>query len=393
MGFVGEVFNFRDFDPEASSDVEVLMETWDSDGLNIFPLFDGFWACIIHDLMEDVVHVVTDPLGKKPLYIHAASCSISSEIKALIEVAGIDARIEFDELYFSSVQKWGYHVGDETPIKGILKIRPSTHLVIRDGRIVYGEKYVAVKPRKVDLRNAIEVSVSNRMVSDVPVACLLSGGLDSSIVFKLMLRHRQDFTVIHVDNGEEEFLNYLDIPSSVTVIKVPKIDDAVSIETLKQIVLANESPSDLGSMIPQYRMSKALKKNGIHVVMTGDGADELFGGYRRSQEYDSQWSDVFQELVYYHLPRLDKLSMAHTVELRSPFLSLPVVEAALALPYGSRIDKNGLKSVFTDIIPAPILARPKLPLKSPQVKNLGLEWVRHLCNVYKEAINESYRNG
>ena len=110
----------------------------------------------------------------------------------------------------------------------------------------------------------------------------------------------------------------------------------------------------------------------------------MFGGYRRINKYDSQKSDVWSELVNYHLPRLDKMMMQHTVELRSPFLARPVVESALGLPYQWRTNKNILKYAFQDILPEEIIDRKKEPLKIEEVRTdkeghslrLTKEWLK-----------------
>ena len=131
----------------------------------------------------------------------------------------------------------------------------------------------------------------------------------------------------------------------------------------------NESHIDLGSVIPQYHLFDAVKRfGGYRIFLSGDGADELFGGYKRIHEYDSQKSDVFDELSYYHLPRLDKMSMAHTLELRSPFLNLDLVRFALHLPLEWRKDKKILKDTFAPLLPDEIVNRKKAPLKNPKIK-------------------------
>jgi len=151
----------------------------------------------------------------------------------------------------------------------------------------------------------------------------------------------------------------------------------------------NETPIDLGSVIPQYHLFEAVAKEGLRIVLSGDGADELFGGYRRINEYDSQGSDVFHELTYYHLPRLDKMSMAYTTELRSPFLGHDVVDFALTLPFEERKNKKILKEAFSDIVPIEIIERTKVPLKNERIKTDPLIYRKYVIDLFiKNYKNE-----
>jgi asparagine synthase (glutamine-hydrolysing) len=124
----------------------------------------------------------------------------------------------------------------------------------------------------------------------------------------------------------------------------------------------------MGSVVPQYLLFDAIKKGtNTRIVLSGDGADEMFGGYRRINEYDSQGSDVFHELTSYHLPRLDKMSMAHTLELRNPFLNLELIQLALQLPFDLRKNKEILKRAFKGLIPDSVIERKKHPLKNEKI--------------------------
>lgn len=385
---VGEIFNFKSFcfsstsiKPELS-DLPVLVKSFHSYEETCFDLFDGFWSVGIIDKFNKILHVFTDDLAKKPLYYRRCgeAIFIASEIKAL-NIPELP-KTSFDEVYFSSIRKWGYCIENRTPYNEIKKLPPTTHLIFsKKGQLKKIKKLKGIgKANYQELRSYIELAVKNRLVSDIPISLLLSGGLDSTIIFELTKKYTTNFTVYHIDNNEEDFLNYLNFPSNVKVKKISLNNNY----PIREILEANETPVDLGSMVPQYKLGREIKKDGINVTLTGDGADELFGGYKRASEYDSQYSDIFHELVFYHLPRLDKLMMASTIELRSPFLSRNVISRALSIPYKKRKRKEYLKSIFSDIVPEQIIKRGKKPLKIENSIRDKMGWRKFLIREFKK---------
>lgn len=371
--FVGEIFNYKELDPKAKSDLPILIKAFQNNNLKSL---DGFWAGIF--IQNNLIYILIDHLAKKPLYIRRGKnnfLAISSEIKPLKLVGPVT----MDHLYFSTVAKFGYFMGRNTPYNEIKKL-PANVMIIIDPikNTIYSHFLPKLVPKKQDIRKELIIAVKNRLVSDVPLSLLLSGGLDSTIIFELLKQFTKDFTVFHIDNEEREYLNCLDF----TGIKVKQLE--LENVNLKKVLIANETPIDLGSMVPQYQLSKALKKAGLNTTISGDGADELFGGYHRINNYDSQFSDIFHELVYYHLPRLDKLMMANTVELRCPYLSRKIIEGALALPYKDRINKLHLKKIFANIVPKPILERKKKALKINEFKKDSIKYRLKLIELFKK---------
>lgn len=341
---------------------------------------DGFWSIVsAHD--AGYLDAYTDHLGIKPLYFWEDAGIICSELSPMFAIRPAP---DFDYIHLATLVKHGFDYSGRTPYKGIVQIPPGHRLVIDpnyDAEIlpywnIFEERLKAPHTAE-SLRQLLFTAISNRMTSDVPVCLLLSGGLDSSFIYYAMKELGVTPKVFSVDNGEGEFL-----PEGVELL------DPVVPDNILEIALRSmQTPSDLGSMVPQYLLGQAVHAAGYKVAISGDGADELFGGYRRSQEYDSQMTDTMQELPFYHLPRLDRQMMRHTVELRSPFLAPDVVRFAFGLPRGQRTSKALLKEAARGLVPDRIIDRDKHPLKTKAVISGGYEYRQKLVNMFTNGVH------
>lgn len=354
--YVGEIYNYP---TRYSSDVEYLRDLFGANCLEDILLeanrWDGMWAICWYRKGQTIAF--TDPLGKKQLYYNQFG-EICSEITPLVSNFK-----DFDRYYQSEVFKWGYNWDDRTPWNTVKRIMPNTvysfdnmtvkPTIIRNNYFNWGlgeRSHFGKSTYAGGLRRLVERSVKRRaMYSKVPIGALVSGGLDSSIIASILHRMGLGVNLYTVGDNESKFGMLLSEFLGVPITSLGPIPDD---DCLERCLRHNETPIDLGSMIPQFRLMEKVREK---VILTGDGADELF----RVDDYDSQLSDVFQELPFYHMPRLDRASMRSTVELRSPFLGHDVVRFALRLPREYRTHKRILKDAFRDDLPQEIIDQPK----------------------------------
>jgi asparagine synthase (glutamine-hydrolysing) len=368
---VGEFLNFRMMDVESENDFHTFLGAYLKYGDAAFPMFDGFWQVAVYNDHEDSLTMYADPLGKKPLYYRRGPDTMSgfsSEIYPLTHMGDITP----DPFYLSTVAKWGYCPFNNTPFKEIRQVSPGTAVKISNvtgSPQMYSYPYIGdmLKPRPnttPGYRYTLLEAVKNRLVSDLPIAVLCSGGLDSTIILRLIQKFTDKYDVYFIPNGDDEkYIKYLNVPDGQ--LHELKLDTV----TMGDAMNVHQVPVDLGSVVPQVALARAVRNEGYNVCLTGDGADELFGGYGRAARYDSQYSDVFSELPYYHLPRLDRCMMSETIELRSPFLSWKSIRTALAVSYSQRTEKQFLKKMFQEEVPRPILERKKEPLKTDMIRH------------------------
>lgn len=373
LAFVGEILDFRDDNYAAESDVNTVVDIWQTRGAPGFNRRDGFWSIAVLDEEAEQLHLLCDYLCQKPLYYRKDIPSAASELEPLVTFGEVSP----DEIYFASVIKWGYCPDTmRTPYAEIKRVQPGEHVVLgkKDIRRAIVDPLIPCYDQS-DLHVEMEKAIKRRVLSsDVPVAVLLSGGLDSSIVYSLA-RKWGSVKAYFVETDEPDLEEKMAVSAvlggdDIVVANAKSVQRSVALDIMQE-------PIDLGSLIPQVALSDVVKER---VCLTGDGADELFGGYGRASRYDSQASDVWHELVAWHLPRLDRVMMRNKIEIRSPYLSRRVAEIALGLPWEYRRDKSFLRHVFQMDLPPGLARRKKKPLRTSEVErdreSITLEMVR-----------------
>jgi asparagine synthase (glutamine-hydrolysing) len=384
--FNGEIFNYNEFSKkEFENDSSYLQDLFRHDvpiekHIEEINKWDGFWSIVI--VRKDKVIAFTDPLGKKQLYINRVTGEISSEVKGLS-----NSRI-IDPIFISTVYKWGYNMDNRTLYEDVQRIMPNN--------IYIWEKERTIAPRiiqnyfdwninipKGEIHELIETSVRRRLLTKkYKVSTLFSAGLDSTIILYFLRKFGANVNIYSINNAEDGgFVQSVQNKWGLDINYLNVKPENILFEDRMKIYDINDSMIDLGSVIPQYYLFKDIKDK---IVLTGDGADELFSGYKRNQFYDSQKSDVFQELPFYHLVRIDRMSMNFTIECRNPFLGHDVVRAALQLPFDKRKNKKILKEEFKDLIPDEIILREKNPLKIKSIRDNELKYRYDLINSYLE---------
>ena len=383
--FNGEIFNYdkEKYDNDVEYIQDFLTNLDEIEGMiEEMNKWDGFWSLVISD-GEDTF-VCTDPLGKKQLYYNVNTHEICSEVKGLTRTGVIDQR------FISTVNKWGYNTDDRTIYEDVRRFMPNKFYHFTDGMETYTtlDNYFDWSkdvPHDKSIHDLLEESVNRRLISKkYKVSALFSGGLDSTIILYFLRKFGVDVDVYSIDNAEDgEFVKFMEKEWDLDLKFLDVDPNDIPHDMKMKIYDINDSMIDLGSVLPQYYLFKDIPNK---IVLTGDGADELFGGYRRISQYDSQKSDVFQELPFYHLVRIDRMSMHFTIECRNPFLGHDVIKRALALPFEERTHKKILKDEFRGLIPDEIIDRKKNPLKIKKIRENEFEYRSGLIKDYLEHL-------
>lgn len=366
--FNGEIFNYRKFG-NYRSDLHYLKSLFNKGIKNNkkfqtdYKLWDGFWSICLID--RDGVTMFTDPLGKKQLYY--SDMGICSEIKPLRNKNMLMGTPKmgtmntcFQDIY-RAIPGMFYRYENDCSLAYKERTYSSNYLKRAEQRI-------NVNPDYNNLVRLIDESVRTRAIVNYgKLGLLFSGGLDSSIMAYHLVKNNIPFQAISIENNEKENAERM---AKYLGFDIEYIDDNLEEQDYKDAVVAYEHNLDYGSLMPQYKLFKKAKELGINTVITGDGADELFGGYNRALEKDTQQYDVFKELPYYHHIRIDRMSMAHTVEARNPFLSTDIILFALSLKYEQRKGKKILRDAYKDLIPFVNVEKKPLRLKGNKQYNL-----------------------
>ena len=305
--FNGEIYNYKEIRKsleqkgvsfQTDGDTEVLLKGFIFHGSNILQLLRGQFAFAIHDSYEESFFLARDRVGIKPLYfsIYNDVFIFSSELKAIENSGLIPFKPDLDS-YVAYLRHLAVPTS-RTGNKNILKLEPGQYLVINKDKSISKNKYwdpftfqvdysITEKDAILKVEELLFESVEYRKVSDVEVGLFLSGGLDSSLIGKIMTRNtNSDVKSFNIDY-EEHFSGYQgeveQARHAASHIDIKLIEDKIQYSDFKQIIDNYSFYQDdlVGDEvgIPLYFLGKSSNNNGIKVVQVGEGADELFYGY------------------------------------------------------------------------------------------------------------------
>ena len=307
--FNGEIYNYKSLRQEllsagvqfnSETDTEVLLNLYIKEGKAFLHKLNGFFAFAIYDTQEKSIFIARDRIGIKPLYYLTDNDRLlfASEMKSLMQY-GIDKTIDFTALH--TYLQLNYIPAPRTIFQSVKKLLPGQYIELANGElkieswytIPYArEKYTDqnYEQQQKTFADLLEQSVQKRLVADVPLGSFLSGGIDSSVIATLAKRHKEDLHTFSIGYKDEKFFDETDYAKAVakkigsehTVFSLTNQD---LYEHVHDILDYFDEPFADSSAIAVYILSQETKKHAT-VALSGDGADELFGGYNKHEAFN-----------------------------------------------------------------------------------------------------------
>ena len=403
----GEIYNHKelekaltvDFQFQTGSDCEVILAKYKEKGAAFLDEINGIFAFILYDAVEDAYLIGRDHMGIIPLYMgydERGNFYVASEMKALTPVC-----------------------------KSVQEFPPGHYLWSKDGELTrYYQRdwmeYDNVKDNVTDklaLRDALEDAVKRQLMCDVPYGVLLSGGLDSSIISAVTKR----FAGRRVeDDGKSEawwpqlHSFAVGLKGSPDLAAAQKVADHLGtihhqitftvqegLDALRDVIyhLETYDVTTIRASTPMYLMARFIKAMGIKMVLSGEGSDELFGGYLYfhkapdSKEFHEETVRKLSQLHMYDCLRANKSMAAWGVEGRVPFLDKEFIDVAMRLNPkdkmcgNGKIEKHILREAFEHYLPKEVAWRQKEQFSD----GVGYSWIDSLkAHVEKEVSDQLF---
>ena len=356
----GEIYNFRelrsqhfsDYAFQTEADSEILLPLFQQFGENLVQHLEGMYSFVISDGEEWMAG--RDSVGIKPLYYGTSGDTIffASELKALVNCAERIYEFPNGHYYHSKAGLVPYYQMPEA--------------------VTYEQDIDTVI---ADIRRSLTKSVQKRLMSDVPVGVFLSGGLDSSIIAALMKQQVSELHSFSVGLPHSPDLKAARLVAEHlgTIHHEYVYTEAEMQAVLSDVIYYLESydPALVRSAIPCYMVSRLASEH-VKVVLSGEGADELFAGYSYFADYEDPAAlhkeaiAILEGLHNLNLQRVDRMTMAHSLEGRVPFLDVDFIERCmridpkLKLQTADRNEKWLLRKAFEDLLPKEIVWRDKM---------------------------------
>ena len=401
----GEIYNHRElrqryagqYDFQTGSDCEVILALYRDKGIHFLEDLNGIFAFALYDAERDEFLIARDPIGVIPLYIGRDSDGriyVASELKAL------EGQCESYEPFL-----------------------PGHYYHSREGKMQrYYRRdwmdYDAVKDNTADpadVRRALEAAVRRQLMSDVPYGVLLSGGLDSSIVSAVARKYSG--RRVESEGTDEAWWPRLHsfavgLKGAPDLAKARLVADHIGtvhheinytiqegLDAISDVIYFTETydVTTVRASTPMYLLARVIKSMGIKMVLSGEGADEIFGGYlyfHKAPDARAFHEETLRKLSKLHLYdclRANKSLAAWGVEGRVPFLDKEFLDVAMRLNPeakmcpGQTIEKKILREAFADMLPAEVAWRQKEQFSD----GVGYSWIDTLKRITTDMVSDA----
>lgn len=400
----GEIYNHRDlrssleseYEFQTQSDCEIILALYKEKGVDFVDDLNGIFGFAIYDVAQDSYFIARDHMGIIPLYIgwdQNGTFYVASELKAL-----------------------------ESTCTKIELFPPGHYLYSKNGEFVrwYNrdwKDYDAVKDNETSIqkiKEALEDAVHRQLMSDVPYGVLLSGGLDSSVTSAIAKKYAQK----RVESGDTTDAWWPQLHSfsvglegSPDLAAAQKVADHIGtvhheikftiqegLDAIKDVVynLETYDTTTIRASTPMYLMARVIKSMGIKMVLSGEGADELFGGYLyfhkapNDKEFHQETVRKLDKLHMYDCLRANKSLAAWGIEGRVPFLDKEFMDVAMSINpkdkmiNGERMEKWVVRKAFEDMLPESVAWRQKEQFSD----GVGYSWIDTLKDLVEQEISD-----
>ncbi|MDR2121382.1 MAG: asparagine synthase B [Tannerella sp.] len=401
----GEIYNHLEirerlkgkYDFRTGSDCEVILALYREKGIDFLEDLNGIFAFALYDEANDTFLIARDPIGVIPLYVgtdNNGHVLVSSELKGMEGFA-----VQYDQF------PPGYYrySKDPAPVRWYTR----DWMDYKNVRSNRSEKIV--------LREALENAVRRQLMSDVPYGVLLSGGLDSSVISAIAKR----FASKRIECGQKTDAWWpqlhsfaIGLEGSPDLIAAKKVADHIGtihheihytiqegLDAIRDVIYHIETydVTTVRASTPMYLLARVIKSMGIKMVLSGEGADEVFGGYlyfHKAPDAESFHDETLRKigkLYLYDCLRANKSLAAWGVEGRVPFLDKEFLDVAMRLNPESKmapgkvIEKKILREAFEDLLPESVVWRQKEQFSD----GVGYNWIDTLRQVAAEQVSDA----
>ena len=405
----GEIYNHRELRQQLSSDYafktqsdcEIILALYKEKGVDFLDHLNGIFGFAVYDVENDTYFLARDHMGIIPLYIgwdQNGTFYVASELKALEPVC---TKIELfpPGHYFYSMDnafvQW--YKRDWTDYDAVVDNQTSIEAI----------------------KTALEAAVRRQLMSDVPYGVLLSGGLDSSVTSAIAKKYAQR----RIESGDTKEAWWPQLHSfsvglegSPDLTAAQKVADHIGtvhheikftiqegLDAIKDVIynLETYDTTTIRASTPMYLMARVIKSMGIKMVLSGEGADELFGGYLyfhkapNAKEFHQETVRKLDKLHMYDCLRANKSLAAWGIEGRVPFLDKEFMDVAMRINprdkmiNGERMEKWVIRKAFEDMLPECVVWRQKEQFSD----GVGYSWIDTLKQVVdREVSDEQMKN-